>query len=106
MEWWLLIPVVLVGGLVLDRLLVRLEARGWIYYRRRGRGGAAAGAFGELMDVFQPGRQITVAETRRRQERVQHADSGAAGDVDLDANRITLSAPPEGPGLPRTGPAA
>nr|NLI50928.1 hypothetical protein [Propionibacterium sp.] len=94
-QWWW-IPAVLAGLVVLDRLLVWAEARGWLYYRRRGRAGAA-GVFGELMDVFQPSRQITVQETERRRQQVQQAESGAGERpgvrVDLDANRVTLDDP-------------
>lgn len=108
-EWWW-IPAAVAAGVGVHRLLVWGEARGWLYYRRRG-GGGAAGMFGELMDVFQPSRQITVQETERRRRQVQQAESGAGLDdgaaeaaaddragspgvqVDLDANRITIVAP-------------
>lgn len=52
-----------VGGLVLlHRMLIWCEARGWLYYGKapHGAGGAAGAVFGELMEVLQPSRRITV----------------------------------------------
>jgi hypothetical protein len=56
MTSWLLGSLLLVAGLVLmDRLLLRAEARGWIFYRRRkpSPGTSAAAAF-TLQAMWQP----------------------------------------------------
>lgn len=67
---------VLAGLLVLDRLLLRLEARGWINYRRRGlSGGAAAYHTLEIHSMLEPGMK-EVREVKYSEER-EEDDSGA-----------------------------
>ena len=105
---WPYVVVIVVAGAVfgVDRAMVALERRGLVRWRATGRtrgGGAGAGAFGELMDAFQPSRRIVAEERARQRLRVDQAESGAAGpDVDLDAGRITLRAPaaPDAAALP------
>lgn len=72
------------------------ETKGWLYYRKAPQraSGAAGGVFGELMEVLQPSRQITVQETLRQRDRVQRVESGAGG-VDVD-DLIIVSPPAEG----------
>lgn len=65
----LLIPlaaaVVLASLWGLDRLLLRAEARGWIYYRRkRGTWTRVGSAFLEVQSMLEPGKRH-VAEIRR-----------------------------------------
>lgn len=101
MEWWAVWLMVLVGsaGVLLagDRLLAWLEARGWIAARRtrRGTGGMASGVAGELMNLFQPTRQVTIAEQEWQKARVDASDAAGSAphlrpEVDLDAGRATL----------------
>jgi len=86
----MLVTVALVlGALALllagDRLLLRLERRGWINYRRRGlnRSGAAFHAL-ELQSIFSPGAEH-LAEVRYAQQ-VERDDSGdPPGEDDEDA---------------------
>ena len=60
---------------VLDRLLLYLESRGWINYRRRGLGrGAAQYHMLELHSVFEPGVQ-EVMEVKYAEE-VEEDDAG------------------------------
>ncbi len=66
MKWVLLAAIVL---LVLDRLALAAERRGWIYYRKRKptSGSASAAAFGATAEFLQPGQQVVVEERLRRQ---------------------------------------
>jgi len=61
--------VALAAVVVADRLLLRAEARGWVYYRRHRATSTQVGsaAFGPAFDLFQPTRQVIVEE-RERQE--------------------------------------
>lgn len=61
--------------LVLDRLLLRLERKGWINYRRRGlsRSGAAFHAL-ILQSIFSPGAEHLVEVQYQQVE--EHDDSG------------------------------
>ena len=82
--------------LLLDRALLRLEARGWINYRRRGLSRGAAGYHALVMQsVFDPEARSLIAATYQKE--VQQNDSGeppegAPGD-----------SPVPGPEAPRTG---
>jgi len=61
---------VFVALVALDRLLLRLESRGWINYRRNrlGRGGGLYHML-ELHSIYEPGmRQIAEAKYREEQE--------------------------------------
>lgn len=71
---WALAGVILLG--VLDQLMLWLEARGWINYRRRGlsRGGATYHAL-ELQSMFNPGAR-EVMEVKYGEEEEQD-ESGA-----------------------------
>lgn len=53
---------VLAALVVADRLLLRAERRGWIYYRHRkpASGSMSSAAFGSMTEVLQPGRRITL----------------------------------------------
>ncbi len=83
-------------GLVLDRVAVWAEARGWIYWRRRspdGRGGG--GPLGDVFDIFQPSRQYLVAERDRQRLTIAQRETGEPQpDIDLDRGTARLDAPP------------
>ena len=69
------------GLVLLDQVLRWCERRGWIYYtRRRARGVGVGGVMGELMNVFQPTRQVIVAEQEWQRVRVREAASGEDAD--------------------------
>ena len=70
---WLVVG--LVAGVLLDRLLLRAEARGWINYRRRGlsRGGAAYHTL-TLHSIFHPGAEHL--QEVRYQQVEERDDSG------------------------------
>lgn len=82
--WWFWVLLVAAGALILDRLLLIAEAKGWINYRRKGlsRGAAAYHAV-ELATIFNPSME-PVMEVRYAEERDQD-DSGAPPAPDGDA---------------------
>lgn len=77
---WVLVCVVALGlvaaGFAVDRLLLRVEERGWSYYRKRSpeSGSVTAAAFGPVFGVLQPARQIVTEE--REHERIVRHDIG------------------------------
>jgi hypothetical protein len=76
--WSGLLVLVLVA---IDRALLRMEARGWINYRRNGlsRGAALYHTF-ELQSIFDPGARH--AQEIRYEQRKQQDDSGAPPGTD------------------------
>lgn len=78
-------------AVAIDRLLLAMEARGWLYYRRtRGRRGGATYHMMEMHSIFEPGiQQVLELSVHEEQE---EDDSGAPpGGEDVDR---------EGPGTP------
>ncbi len=77
MERWLLYGVaIVVAAVVLDRLLLWCEARGWINYRRNGlsRTGPLYHAL-DLHSIFDPGiQQVTEIQYQERKEQDESGD--------------------------------
>jgi hypothetical protein len=70
----LLVVMVVIAIVVLDRLLLAAERRGWIYYRRsRGRSGSTASAFLEIQSMLEPSRKHVI---EARQEKEEDDDAG------------------------------
>ena len=64
---------------VLDRGLLAMEARGWIYYRRRrGSAGTLGAAFLSVQSLIEPGKRHVVGELRR-----DESEDDASGDPPL-----------------------
>jgi len=79
-EWWTWALVLAGAALLLDRLGLWAESRGWIYWRRRRpSGGGGGGMFGELMNAFQPSRHVIIAEREWQKSRVDQSESGDQG---------------------------
>ena len=75
---WVLVIVLgcAAAVLVVDRLLLAAEGRGWIYYRRRKPSArASANALMSVLEIYKPEVHHTVEESRR-------ADADEAGDDD------------------------
>ncbi len=80
--WWL--AALVIGALVLDRLLLRAERKGLIYYRHRkpSSGSASAAAFGPVVDALRPGQQIVVEQKLQEQTKRRQAQAGEGhGDL-------------------------
>lgn len=87
------------GGVVTLALLLvavdRMTARGWFDRRRprerrqTGGGVGGAGAFGALVDVFQPNHEYLTAEQDRQQLDIKQTGD-AAGRLDLDSGVVRL----------------
>lgn len=82
-------PIVLIGAIValivvIDRLLLAMEARGWLYYRRtRGRRGGAIYHMLEMHSIFEPGIQ-QVLELSVREEQDEDDSGAPPGGEDTD----------------------
>jgi len=93
----------LIGGGIVAVVLVlvaidRMVARGWFDRRRprerRTTGGVAgSGAFGALVDVFQPNHEYLTAEQDRQQLDIKQTGD-AAGRLDLDSGVVRLDEVP------------
>jgi hypothetical protein len=78
---------ILIGGIaivvlyLLDKIALRAERRGWIYYRHnRSSGGAIGNAFLELQAFFEPTKRHYVQERQRIKLDVQESgDKPEAG---------------------------
>jgi hypothetical protein len=71
------------AAFVLDRLMLKAEERGWIYWRRRkGSHGMAASAALEVHQILEPSKEY-VLEVQRDQapESDEEGDPPTAGDV-------------------------
>lgn len=91
---WVAGVLLLLG--VLDRLVAHGVLRGPRRRRARpttGGDGAASGALGELVEVFQPSRTHVTEERERRRHDRQHAGD-AAPPVDLDAGTAWVDPAP------------
>jgi hypothetical protein len=74
--WWVVALVVFI--VVADRLLLRAERRGWIFYRHRKptSGSMSSAAFGSVAEIMQPGRRITIEQQQSDQVRRQSFKDG------------------------------
>lgn len=65
---WPLLGLALLGvlGVVVDRLLLAAEVRGWLYYRRRAPSRTAVGnAMMSILEIYEPQQHHTVEERRQ-----------------------------------------
>ncbi|MEQ1868566.1 MAG: hypothetical protein ABL961_00890 [Vicinamibacterales bacterium] len=67
--------LVAAGVYSLHRLALRMEARGWIYYRKkRGSSGALSSAVLEVQSMFEPSKRYVLEE--RQKESTEEHESG------------------------------
>lgn len=95
MKWSFVAAAVAAALVVVDRLLLAAERRGWIYWRKRKASpGSLAGAMLEIHSLMQPSARHVAEEQRR----VIHEedDSGEPPDSATGTMRETIS-PPGGP---------
>jgi len=60
---------------LLDRILLKMESRGWIYYRRKKPAGSSLGnAFLEIQSILEPSKKALVEI--KKEEKKEQADSG------------------------------
>jgi hypothetical protein len=75
MKTVLILASVAAALVLLDRLLLRAERRGWIYYRKsRGRSGSASSAFLEVQSLLEPSKKHVIEA--RSEEKEEADDSG------------------------------
>jgi hypothetical protein len=65
MKWLLLVSCVAAVAVPLHRLALWAEARGWIYYRKAGRGGSLGTALLEMQALVEPPQRHVVEERLR-----------------------------------------
>jgi hypothetical protein len=70
--------------LVLDRLLLLMERRGWIYYRKKQPSRTSLGnAFLEIQSILEPSKKImVVVKKEEKKEQSESGDPPRAGDDD------------------------
>ena len=73
-----LVVLVVVVGYLLHRVALWAERRGWIFYRRRGRPGAASNALLELDAIWKPEMQHVIEQRAIEADHEVDDDSGAA----------------------------
>lgn len=106
--WWhtmkLLLWIFAIASalLVVDQLLLWMERRGWIYWRRyKGDVGTAStsGMMGELHSLFSPTQHYVTEEKERRMALREDAESGSPVDreIDLDSGRVVIHPDPAPP---------
>ena len=89
MKWIVIAIAVGVGVFFVDRILLRLEERGWIFYRRNKPNFKNAGsAFIELQAMFEP-KARHVIERKEQEENEEDAD----GDGDPPVPGVDLRGP-------------
>lgn len=95
--WWVL--GLLAAGVVIDRLAVWAERRGWIYWRSRRAESGGGGPFHDVFTLFQPSHQHVVEEQDRQRTTIVRPESGEpVAGLDLDAvDRRSAPRPPEHP---------
>ena len=88
MKWMLLVVAIPVALILLDRILLELEERGWIFYRRNKPNFQNAGsAFIELQAMFEP-RARYVIERKEQEENEEDEDQDGDPPVPgADAHR-------------------
>jgi hypothetical protein len=75
MKLLLALVVIVAAGFVLDRLLLKAEVRGWIYWRRRkGSHGMPASAALEVHQLLEPSKKY-ILEVQREQDPAADRDS-------------------------------
>ncbi len=85
MKTFLILLAIAVALFVVDRLLLRAETRGWIYYRRsRGRSGSSASAFLEIQSMLEPSRKHVI---EARSEAKEEEDDAGEPPGDEDPER-------------------
>lgn len=89
-QWLFVGELVLIALLVLDRLLLLMERRGWIHYRRNGlsRGGASYHTL-QLSSIFNPGMQAVI-EAKYEEEEQQDESGEPPGPSDANDDTADL----------------
>lgn len=61
---------------IVDKIMLAMESRGWVYWRKRKPSSAvSSSAFGELIDAFQPSQQIIQEERQKIEAGVDYDNS-------------------------------
>jgi hypothetical protein len=85
-SWWLVVGLVGPAGLlVIDRLLLACESRGWIFYRRRRPPtGALSSGVLTVMGIYHPGHEHVVERRRHAATAVDEISDDDPLDLPLE----------------------
>ena len=87
-KWALVVTVIPVGLYLLDRILLKLEGRGWIFYRRNKPNFRTAGtAFLELQAMFDPRARYVIERKQHEETDQDDDDSGDPPVAGVDPRR-------------------
>lgn len=84
----LIAAVCVVVIVALDRLAIRAEAKGWIYWRRTRPKPDGGAVLGELVEALQPNRQFTQQEKQRLEAGAEHSNPG--DEFDPSTGRVVI----------------
>lgn len=94
--WWVVATVAAL--VVIDRIALWAEGRGWLYWRHRSPERGGGGLFADVFLVFQPSRQHIVEEQDRQRLTIAQRESGEAPvGIDLDAGTAVIPPAPDPP---------
>jgi hypothetical protein len=92
MRWWMWVLTLGGLGLVVDRILLAAEARGWIYYRKNKPSVTSVGtALFQLQAIVQPEKQHVVEQQLAIKE--DEDEDGRQGRETQTAAQAALAAP-------------
>ena len=85
----LLLKIILIGValaavlFVLDKLLLKMEARGWIYYRKKQPTRTSLGnAFLEIQSMIEPGKRQIIETRKEIKDQQESGDDPIPGEED------------------------
>lgn len=88
-RWLILVAGVVLILLVLDRVGLWMEKRGWIYYRRvKPKGSSLGNAFLEIESIVQPSKQHVIEA--RIEEHDEESDSGDPPEAGENRHSVPL----------------
>lgn len=78
--WWVVKALGVVGGLLaIDQLLLRLESKGYLYYRKKSASGPSQGSvLVNLAAVFEPSKRYVIEAKRQEHHHVHENDDPPA----------------------------
>lgn len=71
MPWWAVLLVVVAAVIVLDRMLLKMESRGWIFYRKTKPTGGGPAMLGIANELFHPAQHVAIQDLEQQTRRVQ-----------------------------------
>jgi len=84
MKWIVIVAAVVLGSILLDRLALWMEKRGWIYYRRNKPSSSRLGtAFLEIQSILEPDKK-QIIEVKKEDKKQSQELGDEPGDPDSE----------------------